>query len=94
MGYMFNIEKIIKESGLSDKVIKKLEKEVREEFPTDEMMYELHLMRAIESEKNKGLTIKEKVKKLQAKGNATLRSQGYKLVTVDKRKKRIVKSAA
>ena len=51
-------------------------------------------MRAIESEKNKGLTIKEKVKKLHAKGNATLRSHGYKLVAVDKRKKRIVKSAA
>ena len=69
MGYMFDIGKIIKESGLSHELIQKLEKEIRQEFPTDEMMYELHLMRAIDYEKNKGLTSDEKIRRLKEKRN-------------------------
>ena len=61
MGYMFNVEKIVKNSGLSPKVIRKIEKEVRREFPKDEMMYELHLMRAIDAEK-KSLAAKARKK--------------------------------
>lgn len=61
MGYMFDVEKIARESGLSEELIKKIEEEVRKEFPKDEMMYELHFMRAIESEKSKDLTHKENI---------------------------------
>lgn len=73
MGYMFEIEKIVKESGLSDELIAKIKEEVRKEFPRDEMMYELHLIRAIESEKNKGLSIKQRVRQLQEKAGKSLR---------------------
>lgn len=71
MGYMFNIEKIIKEAGLPMELVKTIEEEVRQEFPKDEMMYELHLMRAIETEKNKGLSPKEKINRLQGKVEKT-----------------------
>lgn len=60
MGYMFDVEKIVKESGLPEELIRKIQEEVRKEFPKDEMMYELHLMRAIETEKGKNLVSKEK----------------------------------
>jgi hypothetical protein len=43
---MFDVEKAMKESGLSRKEITKIEREVRREFPNDQMMYELHLIRA------------------------------------------------
>jgi hypothetical protein len=61
MSYMFDIERIAEQSGLSKKVIKQLEQEVRKEFPKDEAMYELHLLRAIETEK-KSLAAKAKKK--------------------------------
>jgi hypothetical protein len=49
MAYFFDLEKAAKESGLSEETVRKIEKEVREEFPDDDMMYELHVLRAIES---------------------------------------------
>jgi len=61
MSYMFDIEKIVEKSGLSKRVIKQIEQEVRKEFPKDEAMYELHLLRAIETEKKRlGLKAKKK----------------------------------
>ena len=48
---MFNINKAIRESNLSKKELKRLEKEIRQEFPNDKMMYELHFIRAVYSMK-------------------------------------------
>lgn len=45
---LFDIEKLLKNSKLSDKQKENLLKELREEFPQDEMLFELHLIRAIE----------------------------------------------
>jgi len=59
MSYMFDIDKIARESGLPEEIIGKIRDEVRQEFPKDEMMYELHVMRAIESEKNKAMRLKD-----------------------------------
>lgn len=44
---MFDVKKAIKESSISKKDLQKLEKEIRQEFPNDRMMYELHLIRAL-----------------------------------------------
>ena len=77
MGYMFDVERIANESGLLNEVIERIKEEVRKEFPKDEMMYELHLMRAIESEKNKDLSPAEKTKRRQEKERKILRSHGY-----------------
>ena len=63
MGYMIDIEKILKKSGLPQKLVQKIEKKVRQEFPKDEMMYELHLMRAIEAERDKSLTAQQRRKR-------------------------------
>ena len=44
---LYDIELLLKELDISDKEKDDLIKEVREEFPEDEMLFELHLFRAI-----------------------------------------------
>ena len=44
---MFDLEKIKEESGLSAIELARLEEEVRREFESDEMMFELHPLRAL-----------------------------------------------
>jgi hypothetical protein len=46
----FDINKIIKQSRLPDNIIERLKQEIRMEFPADDLMYELHLMRSIKAE--------------------------------------------
>lgn len=46
---MLDIEKILKEKGLTQQQINLIKAEVRREFPNDEMMYELHLIRLVDS---------------------------------------------
>ncbi len=45
----FNYPEVVKEMHLSDVVLKKIEEEVKKEFPSDRMMYELHVLRAVKS---------------------------------------------
>lgn len=45
----FDYPKVAKEIRLSDTILRKIEKEVRKEFPNDKMMYELHVLRAVRS---------------------------------------------
>ena len=45
----FDYQKVAKEMNLSDTTLKKIEKEVKKEFPKDKMMYELHVLRAVRS---------------------------------------------
>lgn len=44
---MFDIKKAIKDANLSKEEEAKIKEEVRKEFPNDEMMYELHVIRAV-----------------------------------------------
>ena len=44
---MFNINKAIKESGLPKQEALKLVKEIKQDYPHDEMLYELHVIRAL-----------------------------------------------
>ena len=44
---MFDLRKAIKVSGLSKKEVISLEKEVKKEYPRDQMLYELHMIRAL-----------------------------------------------
>lgn len=46
---MFDIKKVAKEYNISIEQIAKIKREVRKEFPRDEVMYELHVLRAIMS---------------------------------------------
>jgi len=45
---LFDIKKAIKESGLSKKEVQRILKETKKEFPDDQMMYELHVIRALQ----------------------------------------------
>ena len=44
---MFDINKAIKNSGLSNKEVADLKKEIKKDYPRDQMLYELHLVRAL-----------------------------------------------
>jgi len=46
---MFDIKKVAREYDLSQEQVEEIKKEVRQEFPRDELMYELHVIRAIMS---------------------------------------------
>ncbi len=45
----FDYQKVAREMKVSEVILKKIEKEVKEEFPKDKMMYELHVLRALRS---------------------------------------------
>lgn len=45
----FDYQKVAREINVPDTTLEKIEKEVREEFPNDKMMYELHVLRAVRS---------------------------------------------
>jgi len=45
----FDYEKVAKEMNVPDTTLKKIEKEVKKDFPKDKMMYELHVLRAVRS---------------------------------------------
>ena len=55
----FDYQKPLKNLGLSQKIIDRLVKSVQSEFPHDEMMCELHLVRLANALKEKFLTVKE-----------------------------------
>jgi hypothetical protein len=46
----FDYRKVAKEMNVPNTILKKIEREVRNEFPKDKMMYELHVLRALRSE--------------------------------------------
>ena len=46
---MYDIKTAFRKSGLSADEIGKIKKEVRNEFPNDEMMYELHIIRILKA---------------------------------------------
>lgn len=45
----FDYQKLAKKMNMPNVTLKKIEKEVKEEFPKDKMMYELHVLRAVRS---------------------------------------------
>ncbi|NVM30156.1 MAG: hypothetical protein HWN65_15030 [Candidatus Helarchaeota archaeon] len=47
MSVIFDVKKKCEELGISNEVYETLVKEIRAEFPNDEMMFELHLLRAL-----------------------------------------------
>jgi len=47
MNTIFDIKKKSRDLKISPQILEKIENEVRKEFPTDEMMFELHVIRAL-----------------------------------------------
>ena len=48
---MFDIETAFNKSGLSVKDIEMIKRQVRKDFPNDDMMYELHIIRILNAMK-------------------------------------------
>ena len=53
MERFFDVDKALKGCGLGAEVVKKIEQDVRAEFPHDDLMYELHLLRALKDAREK-----------------------------------------
>ena len=45
----FDYRNVARDMKVPASILKKIEKEVKDEFPKDKMMYELHVLRAIRS---------------------------------------------
>jgi hypothetical protein len=45
----FDYKRVARKIGIRDSVVKRIEREVKKEFPFDKMMYELHVLRAVRS---------------------------------------------
>lgn len=54
---MFDLQRLKTESGLSPQILEQLERIVREDFPDDEMQFELHLMRLLRALKTGRITL-------------------------------------
>ncbi len=46
---MFDINKAVKDSGLSKKEVDNLKREIKKDYPHDQMLYELHMIRALKT---------------------------------------------
>lgn len=55
----FDYEKISREAGISDEDLSAICEAMREEFPSDDMMWELHILRACMAIRDGRLTIEQ-----------------------------------
>jgi hypothetical protein len=58
----FDYEKVAREANIPPRKLEELRQLVRQEFPPDEMMYELHLLRACMAIKNGVVTVEERLR--------------------------------
>ena len=58
----FDYETIAQRAGIPEEKLKELCKLVRQEFPRDNMMYELHLLRACQSISEGHITLDEAIR--------------------------------
>lgn len=56
---IFDLERVKKESGLSPNELAPLEERIKAEFEGDEMMFELHLIRALKAIKEGWVSLRE-----------------------------------
>ena len=55
----FDYEKIAREANIPPQALSELCRQIRQEFPTDEMLYELHLLRVCMAIKERTLTLQD-----------------------------------
>jgi hypothetical protein len=65
MGY-FDYETIARQAGMSDEDLAAICETMRKEFPTDEMMWELHVLRACMAIRDGHLTVDDAVNRRAA----------------------------
>lgn len=63
----FDCEKVASQANIPPDKLEKLRHLIRQEFPRDEMMYELHLLRACMAIKNGMVTVEEALRPEQTR---------------------------
>ena len=53
MDIIFNYQSVAEKFGIPDNVVKKIVKEIKKEIPNDNMIMELHILRALKYYANK-----------------------------------------
>jgi hypothetical protein len=53
MDTIFNYQSVANKFGIPDNIVKEIVKEIRKEIPNDNMIMELHILRALKSYANK-----------------------------------------
>ena len=62
----FDYESAAREAGLTEDQLTSVKKAVREEFPTDDMMWELHVLRACLAIRDGHATLEDVIRRLAA----------------------------
>jgi hypothetical protein len=52
----FDYRKVAKEMSVPDAILRKIEKEVKDEFPEDKILYELYVLKALRSKDWEGFS--------------------------------------
>lgn len=63
---IFDYAAVAKRAGIPDETLARLCRLVREEFPTDDMLFELHVLRALLAVESGQVTLDELLKPAQA----------------------------
>ena len=58
----FDYEKVAREANIPPEALSELCRQIRQEFPMDDMMYELHLLRVCMAIKEGALTLQDALK--------------------------------
>lgn len=75
-----DIDKAIAESGLPQSILDDILREAREDYPDDEMLYELRVIRSIDGERYQRLGPEAWKEQIQQKNQDFLERHGYDLV--------------
>ena len=67
---MFNYEAIAKRINLPEERVSEIGKIIRKDFPRDELMFELHMLRVLMALERKDLTLEDLFKEPGNKGRA------------------------
>ena len=67
---MFNYEAVAKRINLPEERLSEIGKIIRKDFPRDEMMFELHMLRVLMALERKDLTLEDLFKEPGNKGRA------------------------
>ena len=55
----FDYERVAREAGLDHAALDELQRAIRKDFPTDEMLFELHMLRAVKAVRDGRLAVRD-----------------------------------
>jgi len=78
---IFDIEHVIQHYDLPRDMVEQILQEVREEFQGDELMYELHAVRAIQAAAMREMTPEQMVRSINSEADRILDEHGLERMT-------------